>query len=503
MKSTYLFASFAAGLALNSGAALALAPTEVPDLEIVLSGATAQDNNIGALFKELCVAGSLDEYRDGPTGGAGGNHRAYFCRLDTSKVTGLSQTTPKVLFHKTSTSKQGAVSVGGSGIGVNPVMLKQEVDVMAINNGNCVAPTGSESYYRCRISQSGDVARRVPDAGVSDVNPEMFVGPNTPAGVAPVNPSQVAKLLKVVSGGALVFNTPVTLELRNALQRAQIESGDLPAGCSAGDETELCMPNLSKQFIASVMTGEVGSWDLVKVGAKGSSKALTDFADGKTTDNKVHICRRTNGSGTQATLNAKILNAPCTPGAVYPSETGNPAAGPIVLLNPGSGDVEKCLVDFNSGSNTSGKNAAGVKAWAIGVQSTEKNASASLAYRFIKIDGQAPTLDNAAAGRYGVTAEVTYQWLKSGGPTGDIEKIISRIALDAGKPSIIAANNAGYKHLFGQGGYLAVSSSGWEVSPTGDLDLNNPVTPYTHAPGGLSLDNCRVPVIDDNKVNHL
>jgi hypothetical protein len=263
------------------------------------------------------------------------------------------------------------------------------------------------------------------------------------------------------------------------------------------------MPSLSKQLIASLMTGQLGKWDLVKVGKGGTSKSLTDYADGKTTDSKVYICRRTNGSGTQATINAKILNAPCTAGALNPAETSNDLAGPIVRLNAGSGDVEKCLVDLNSGTNTSGQNASATKAWAIGVQSTEKNASNSLAYRFIKVDGEAPTLQNAAAGRYGIAAEVTYQWLKTGGPTGDKAKIISRVATDAGKPSIIAGNNTAFKYTWGQGGYLAVSSSGWDVSANGELDLNNPVTPYTHAPSGLSLDNCRVPVIDDNKANHL
>ena len=502
MNHKHVISALAAGMALNAGSAFALAPTETPDIEISLSGATAQDNNVGALFKELCVAGSLDEYRDGPSGTAGGNHRAYFCRLDTSKVTGLSTTTPKVLFHKTSTTKTASGSIGGSGIGVNPVMLKQAVDVMAINNGNCLAPTGSESYWRCRITQPGDTASKVPDAGVSDVNPEMFTGPNTPTGVAPVDAGQAAKLLEVKSGGTLVFGIPVTLEFRNALQRAQIDQGELASDC-AGQESEACMPSLSKQLIASLMTGQIGKWDLVKAGKGGSSKPLTDYADGKTTDSKVYVCRRTNGSGTQATLNAKILNAPCTAGAVNPAETSNDLAGPIVRLNAGSGDVERCLVDLNSGTNTSGQNASATRAWAIGVQSTERNAGNSLAYRFVKVDGVSPTLQNTAAGRYGFAAEVTYQWLKSGGPTGDKAKIISRIATDAGKPSIIAGNNAAFKYTWGQGGYLAVSSSGWDVSANGELDLNNPVTPYTHAPAGLSLDNCRVPVIDDNKANHL
>lgn len=493
MKTKHILSALAVGMAMNAGGSFAL-PPGAPDIEITLSGATAQDNNIGELFKDLCVAGSLDEYRDGPTGSAGGNHRAYFCNLDTSKVTGLSTTTPKVLFHKTSTSKATGTSIGGSGIGVNPVLLKQNVDVMGINNGNCVAPVAGESYYRCRITQPGDVVAQVPDAGVSDVNPELFVGSNTPAGVAPVDAAKVAKSMTVVSGGALVFNTPVTLELRNALQRAQIAAGELASDCE-GKETENCMPSLNKQLVASLMTGQVGKWDSVYV----AGKPLTDYAGNSITDQKVHICRRTDGSGTQATINAKFLNSPCTPGALEPAATSNDFEGPIVKLNAGSGDVEKCLVDFNSGTNTSGQNGGSTKAFAIGVQSTEKNPKNTLAYRFIKIGGVSPTLQNAAAGRYPITAEVTYQWLKSGGPTGDKAKIISRVATDAGKPSIIAANNKGYAYSWGQGGYLAVSTAGWTPAASGQFDINNPVTPYTHAPAGASLDNCRIPVIDRGK----
>ncbi|MDD1650184.1 MAG: hypothetical protein LUO80_07290 [Methylococcaceae bacterium] len=502
MKSKHLLTAIAAGLALNSGASFALAPNVTPDIEIWMSGATAQDGNIGQLFQELCKPGTLDTFRDGVTGTTtGAAHSAYFCNLDTAKVTGLSQTEPKVLFHKTSSSREGSVTVGGSGIGVNPVLLKQQVDAMVISNGNCQAPANGESFYRCRINQPGDTIRQVPDAGVSDVNPELFVGPNTPANTAPVDAAQVARLLEVKSGGTLVFNTPVTLDLRNTLQKAQIFTGQLAADCE-GQETEACMPSLSKNQLAALFAGSIGKWDTIKVVSKdGVSRPLTDF--GSPGDNKVHICRRVDGSGTQASLNAKILNAPCTPGAKNPAATSNDAAGPIVRLNPGSGDVDRCLDDHDKGANSGGLNPTNTKAWAIGIQTTERNTKNTLQYRYIKHDGQAPTIENAAAGRYGFAVEVTYQWLKSGGPTGDKAKIINKIATDAGKPSIIANNNKAFAYSWGQGGYLAVSASGHPVSENGVLDVNAPVTPYTHAPDGLLLDNCRVPVIDDNKANRL
>jgi len=490
MKSNHFIAAFAGAMLMHTGASMALAPSEQVQYDIKLSGATAQDNNIGQLFSDLCVAGTLDEYRDGPTGGAGGNHRAYFCKIDSSKVTGLSTTNPNVLFHKTSTTQTAGGKIGGSGIGVNSVLLKLPVDVMSINNGNCVAPVTGESYWRCRVTQPGDVGQIVPDAGVSDVNPGLFVGPNTPTGVSPVDAAQASRLLTVKSGGALVFNTPVTIQLRNALQRAHIAAGNLPADC-AGQETEACMPSMSKADIASLLAGNIPNWDGIKIGGRN----LTDFAESSTTDSKVYLCRRTNGSGTQATINAKILDVPCSVAAANPLETSNDLIGPVVRLNAGSGDVEKCLADLNDGTNTSGQNAAAVKGWAIGVQSTEKNASNKLAYRFIKIDGVAPTIENTAANKYPVAVEVTYQWLKTGGPTGDVAKIISRVATDAGKPSIVAKNNGSFKYTWGQGGFLAVASEGWPVTP-GAFDINNPVTPYTHIdPQTGILDDCRAPVL--------
>jgi hypothetical protein len=498
MQSNRIAAAVAVGAVLHCGSAAAHDPSVTPDIEIFMSGATAQDLNVRQLFEELCVANTLDVYFDNSvSANPGSAHTALFCTLDSQKVPGLSVNNPKVLFHKR--------SAGGSAQGVNPVLDQQEIDAMVINNnGNC-AKTGGETFYRCRINAAGDLIKKVSDAGVSDINPELFRGVNTPAGSAPINPVKVSERMEVRSGGALVFNTPITKSLRDALQRAQIDNGELQAGCEGKDD-EPCMPSLSKHLIASLFTGNVGKWSEVKVVKKdGSSAPLTDYAQGQITDDKVHLCRRVDGSGTQSQFNVKFLHNPCTDGALSPSSTTNPANGPVVILNSGSGNVDVCLKDFNDGTNDSGSNGAGTKAWAIGVQSTERNAKLTRNYRFVKVDGVAPTLDNAFSGHYLDFAEVTYQWRKPAfnGPTGDKLKVIEKIANDAGKPSIIAKNNADFIHPFGRGGYLAVSTAGHTVPANAVFDATNPVTPYTHAPGGRSLDNCRVPVIDGRKPNRL
>ena len=490
-----------AGLFAHAGASYALAPSAPINQEIYIAGATAQDDMIVQLIKDFCQTGTADVYFDA-TGAApakaGANHRAVSCTVDSTKVPGLSITPFNVLVHKTSTNTNNGtqVAIGGSGIGVGPVMQKTPIDVMNINAGNCTAPAGTETFYRCTArAATTDIKLAPADAGVSDVDPGMFIGANTPDGVAPVDITKVSSLLNVVPGAQTVMGVVVTKTLRDALQLAEIAAGILPATCTSGDETEACMPTLDTPMLSSIFSGNLGKWDKIYF----NGQPLTSY--GTAPDNtKVYIARRTNGSGTQATINAHILNNPCASGALSPAATSNILAGPIVTLNAGSGDVETVMVDFNSGTNASGKNAALAKVWAIGVQSTEKNLNDVKNYRQIKVDGVAPTIENAAKGKFSLVAESTWQWLKSGGPAGDTLKIVQKIAAEAGNPTLLGQANAGFKHLYGNGGYLAISANGWAVDPTGNLAAA-PVSPYTRAPNGLALDNCRVPVIDSNNIS--
>ena len=465
-----------AGLLLGSGSVFAHGPLVNPDLEIWLSGATAQDNGIALLFDDLCVAGTLDKYQDiANPSKKGAKHTALFCTIDSSKVTGLTATNPKVLFHKRSD--------GGSAQGVNPVAEGTAINHMVINNGNCNLVSGT---YDCTISNPGDLVPHLSTAGVSDVEPAMFVGVNTPSGYSPMTPALLANL-DVTPGAALVFNTPVNKALRDALQRAE-----LGAAC-VGSETVACMPSLSKNQVASLLSGTIKKWSTLKV----NGTSLTAVAGVTAPDNDlVHICRRVRGSGTQATTNAKMNHVPCTPGAKLPTEATNGISGPVTVLNSGSGDVEVCLDDFNNGTNDGGKNGGLKHTWAIGVQSTEKNVDNAHDYRYIKINGIAPTIQNAAKGLYEDWVENSFQWRKSGligAPAGDALVMMQKIATDSGSPTIIANNlNPSFVYSWGQGGYLALASHGFAVSTP--FSTSNPVTPYSHAAGGQP-DSCSVPQI--------
>ncbi|MEY4194208.1 MAG: hypothetical protein RLZZ226_576, partial [Pseudomonadota bacterium] len=299
MQSNRIMAGLAAGaVLLGSGEAMALAPNVTPDIEIFASGATAQDTNVEKLFSELCVAGTLDVYYDNLNSAKpGAAHRALFCTLDGTKVTGLDNSSPKVLFHKR--------SAGGSGMGVNNVIANQPISAMVVNSTNCTRDPAeaklveSQPIYRCGAAEgTPSIISMASDVGVSDVNPALFRLLNTPSGQKDVVIADVAKKLDVQSGGALVFGTPVTKSLRDALQRAQIDQGRLDAACE-GQETAACMPSLSRYQVASLFTGNVGKWsNFVVVGQDGTSKKLTDYAKaGDIADDKVYLCRRVRGSG--------------------------------------------------------------------------------------------------------------------------------------------------------------------------------------------------------------
>ncbi|MDX1811506.1 MAG: hypothetical protein R3240_06135 [Gammaproteobacteria bacterium] len=456
--------------AVASSGVFALPATTTPDMEVFVSGASAQDNALKLLFADLCVAGTLDTYLDNKGGTKLGKaHSAYFCTIDASKVTGMASN-QNVLFHKR--------SAGGSGQGVQPVADSAPIEAMMINNGNCTA-TGTANEFECTVTNPGDTAMKVSDAGISDVEPGLFVAPNVPAGFTPVTAAQLAKLV-ITSQTAVVFGEPVSLNLRNALQTAQFGSG---SAC-IGDDSEACMPSLTREQIASLHSGQIKTWDQFSINGtplpqvSGVVAPAADFG-GK---HFVNICRRVEGSGTQAQHNAKFLGVPCVAGSAPPLTLGHPLNGPTVTLNSGSGDVEVCLND----ANANGK-------WAVGLQATEKNSTLTSNYRFIKVDGVAPTLKNVAEGKYFDWVENSIQWRNAAnnGPSGDMLALLQTIAKNAGSPTIVKQLNTKFVHPFGQAGYLALSSNGHAPSVPFNA-TTNPVNPYSHVIGG-AVNNCRVP----------
>lgn len=443
----------ATALLTNAGSAFAYPASKTNfDIKLNMAGASAQDKNIRTLFTDtLCASNTTIFLSPG-----GKNYSAVSCKLGPNAGSLNGKT---VLFRKR--------SAGGSGQGVNPLVqgasgTNQFMDVDRSCTGgasggtvNCTGP----------ILETGSL-----HVGVSDVNPELFKGVNTPAGLLPVENTNG---MTIKPAAALIFGIPVTTNLYEALQEAQQDTGRIPSSCAIGnDTTEACMPSLSKAQVATLLSGQAWTWNDVKF----AGQSLIQRASNNPSNPEVRICRRVNGSGTQAQANAKFLHTACVDGAFLPATKFT--QGPNVIENSGSGDVTNCL-----------KTAQNQNVWAVGIQSTEKQ---DPSFQFVKIDGVAPTGENTANGLYMDWVELTYQWRNSLG--GNNLTLANLIVQKAADPAVLAGVNASKAtHSWGIGGYLAVSQN-FAPPANGVFDPARPVTAYTHKNG--KLNNCISPVVN-------
>lgn len=459
--------------------------------EFYVSGASAQEGQLKHFMRRACQTGSLTLYRQGK------NQFAFHCAVNSSVVPG--HTKANVVLYKS--------SEGGSGNGTAPVANSTALTFMdvatmpaigsaTINTapeaGTCsaattipaVAPVGTDTiglpaYQDVVCNQT--LVSKVTETGLSDVEPALFKG-----SVAGLDDTAIGKL-DVKPTNQLIFGVPVTTSLRNALQTAQ--------GLTSGAEDEANMPSLSKAQVTGIYTGSIYTWDALGL-------------DNSTNDqyNAIWVARRVQSSGTQTSARVYFLNDPCVANMVPFVETadGNSVAtnaaacslpDPInagyglVFQGSGSGNVVTCLNDHE----TNGR-------WAVGVLSTEftagidQGSTNNQGYRFVKIDGAAPTLYNAANGTYQYVMEATMQWRNAGSGNATAgDDLVMAQALSAGfnNPVVVAAISTGMTQLYGPAGILGVPGANLPDDPitTGGI-VTNPVSAYTHSSSG-STNNCQ------------
>ena len=502
--------AFAAGLNLNG-----IDTTRAADpvqLEITISGSSGQDNGFEGVFSNLCDAGTLSVYTDRCTSSSdtstdcsastpkqpGKGYSAYFCRMSPSSVANLTTAT-NVLVRKR--------SAGGSGVGVQPVADATNVQQMVLDASNCKA-TATSDVYKCSASV---VENTISDAGISDEEPGLFVGPNVPAGATAVSGSQIGRL-DFAPMAALTFGIPVTNALYAALQQAQglnpdlDNDGNFEGQSESATEAEILanMPSLTREQVASLMKGSVVSWDNIFFGGV----ALTSIGGGipAPSDSRVTICRRVNGSGTQAQMNALFLSAPCSDSAELPSGDNTSCTGTtgaqgtlpfctlggayqgyadlrgvtsgqaIVHENSGSGDVVNCLGDLQDHNR-----------WAIGLQSLEK---ISDKYSFVKLNGVAPTLENVATGNYFDWAASSMQWRNQtvngvAAPAGDELAVLQQLRISFADASILNGLNAGFVSHFGPVGFLSLNGA------TRPFNASTPIMQYTRGTSTCNVQKAR------------
>lgn len=236
------------------------------------------------------------------------------------------------------------------------------------------------------------------------------------------------------------------------------------------------MPSLTKSEIASLLaTGRITQWNRL---LKANGATIDPFGGPAFGTLAVQICRRVEGSGSQATINAEISAYPCdidsdgSINIVLPKAITSPGPGPV-FGNSGSGDISNCLRD---------RNADAANPYAIGLLSVEgRNADKALNWRYIKIDGVAPTLKAIHGGDYPLFSQQacqrrteTLSYNAAVNPLTDTVVNKARIFTSLCAPtSLNGLNNPDSLNKLNAGSVYDWGYSGWLATPTTALIYDN------------------------------
>lgn len=478
-----------------SGSALALPTNATYGVDMLVSGATAQEKQIESAFFGYCDLGTADKYT------ISNDDKRGWAITCTSNATAPMGAGVNMILRKQN---------GGSSDGVEEVSFSQNLDVVQVDSA-CTATTvlaNGVQNHSCPNSQS------IPtQVGISDVEPELFAAAvNGPKAVDVNGPLEVSPI------NVTTFGVVVSPGLYRALQDAQglVTSDDV-----VGNNVEN-MPSISSALVANLMEGNISDWSQLYNGAS----PITLNAG--LTSEAVNLCYRKPGSGTQAQFAAFYLQNPCLgagakvfapdsdgvisegSGATYPAPAnflGFPLPGPHVYSNDGSSDLGRCMTGV-----------AARNAWAIGFQALEKVKEADATkngYKFVRVDGVAPTLDNVAAGLYRNWSAASYQ-INTDNTTGVEYSLATDLRSKLQEKADVTANNATFKVAsynpavniptiidasgnpadVGNLALAGIAGNGNAESPFNPL---NPVMPFNK---GLStLKTCSVPSIGGSVID--
>lgn len=552
--------SLAAALSLLAGSNMAHALTPwndgPPDIVIYTSGGAAQDRAIDlAVVSSLVEPGTDDWFSDKTsTGSIGGRWRAYYFIGKSTLGEGLAGR--KILFEKR--------SYGAAGYGVIPLLANdgrgiplEHLNIQGLPQTAWTADGAKRWVATITGANASTYLAKVPsDAGFLGVDPDILLKPGTenyPEQVKelisgqfeadwPANIDRFPETFAALSTGGLVYGISVTEDLYRVLQAAQIRSGELPGDTVIGRYDDKSLPSLNRTFLASLFAGKISVWDQVKIVDKlhgNQVRSLTDSeilsdagvdapAKESVTGNQltpVAISRRNRGAAIGAVGHAKLLNYPFAKGSNPPAtvtpdgEFEEESTLPIVKAPGGAKPTDDLLKDWQNGTNSTGWNnvsdgAGFAKRWGIAFQTGDRNAGATVegtggqGWRYIKIDGYAPTIANVAAGTYPYWAEgvVLGKIEKPWDPDWAIKaRALIAFAQDLGSPTVAAAANANSNLTFGRSGIFATTKDPRGFRGAVPFNENNPVVPYTHlsvggAPKAFPYPSLEVAPVADSSV---
>lgn len=516
-----------------------------PNITVYTSGGAAQDKAYGRVVETtLAAPGSLDTFSDvdPATGSVGSRWTAYYFTGNSKLGSGLAG--KKILLEKR--------SYGAAGYGVVPLVASLPLEHLEIRGlpKSAWDVNGTQQWKKTIDASNASkyLSKKRSDGGFLGVDPGILLKPGTENYPLPVNeistglpeanwplklknvPTKGKKAFTIVPTGGLVYGVAVTLDLYKVLQAAQKRAGSLPKNTVIGSYNETSLPNLNRNVLASLLAGKIGAWDQIKIVDKTDGNAVKTLLDsdilsdaGVTAPYKeatsgshltpVAVGRRNNGAAIGAVAYAKFLNYPATKYAIAPASAtaDNPldedASLPIVKSPGGTSATGNLLKDWQNGTNATGFNnvvdgASFAKRWGIAVNSADRNSSVTAAgtggdpWRYIRIDGYAPTLENVAAGNYPQWAEgaVLYSTQKSTDSQWALKtKLLKIFANDLGSPTV--ANAVNTTQAWGKTGIFATTADPRGFVASIPFDTSNPVVPLTHASNG-SIYTQIVPVAD-------
>ena len=372
---------------------------------------------------------------------------------------------------------------GGSVWGVIPVSNGSPVAYMNINNnGNCTeSPVGSKNWS-CSVAAlsldidpatgeckptttgaTGSVICQPSTAGISDVEPEMFIPPNLPnVSFTPNTTNKNNFNGTQFSENGVIFGILVTENLYRELQIAQkilwncatfpVCSPSLigpatGAGATPMDWTPQSQPSMKKTEVATILKGDINNW-------LDANKAWT--STGATTG-AMAVCRRTPGSGTQAGANAYFMENMCRtaslrPGSLSMVTFGSSLPGYQVVENSATGSLLTCMNNAFTATNFGTADFLGVSHDAIGFAGIDilggnpprpvHTGATPDHFDFVKLDGVAPTVANAISGDYTFWYENTLQWpngLSGFGPNANNLAMLNLLQQTAANPATIVS----------------------------------------------------------------
>ncbi len=422
--------------------------------EIFVAGSSALDNDLANLMTSNCVSGTYNVYEDIDANGVkGALWKAYTCQFKSAAPVPAALQGAQVIIHKR--EKEGSV------YGSLPIATEGYIEFLNVKStrasGACVSDGAATPTYNCTVgpepvqgsgvstfrdlprhdvafggqsfetaangdinedecdyntvapanpfaagSYTADTLCRRGSLGLSDTEAEMFLGnninarpnasdPNDTDDYAKLTVAQIGHLTRKRTAGQ-VFGVVVSKSVYSALQTAQ---GLTPGTGPATDGTASNWPSLSHDQVRQLLSGSASQWSQVVQGASLAGNL-----------NNIAICRRDQGSGTQAATNQFFFNYPCDTnnGSTARDTGGVPLpSGLYVQENFSSNYVKYCMNQAEAGQlpGASGNQQYG----AIGILAANGDPSSSNTplpdtWEWVKIDGVAPTLQNAILGKY-------------------------------------------------------------------------------------------------------